>query len=276
MDIIASLSIIIFIVFLRSSFENVSSTLVMYIVLSIIPVLLDRTFHETLFICLIILLYFIIASYKNVHRHGKIYTILCAFVFVISNISFETKWIHYAAFVLLAYFCGSLIEYSFHKYVMHGNVNCPWLSKSNLFKHIYNEYCDMHVYHHINTDDDMNVENIKDEREIIFSKMAMFLMIKVAFVVVVIQYFTCRFKIHFCVQMVVIFIYMILYAISWNFVHQGIHRVEMGKFPRGMKINKSSFLYRNHAQHHIVKGKRKGNYNVILLGADALFDSNRL
>jgi len=33
-------------------------------------------------------------------------------------------------------------------------------------------------------------------------------------------------------------------------------------------------LFTNHANHHIQKGEKKGNFNVIIMGADEWFNSN--
>ena len=33
-------------------------------------------------------------------------------------------------------------------------------------------------------------------------------------------------------------------------------------------------LYDNHKKHHLQKGSKKGNYNVIILGADEWFNTN--
>ena len=37
----------------------------------------------------------------------------------------------------------------------------------------------------------------------------------------------------------------------------------------------SYLLYNNHKMHHIQKGKKKGNFNIIFLGADEWFNDNR-
>ena len=69
----------------------------------------------------------------------------------------------------------------------------------------------------------------------------------------------------------------------WNKIHPKFHDYEVQKLsikygPHDNGLFDTSFfqklLYRNHEAHHIQKGEKKGNYNIILLGADEWMNRN--
>jgi hypothetical protein len=68
----------------------------------------------------------------------------------------------------------------------------------------------------------------------------------------------------------------------WNSIHPGMHgmRVDMplSEGPSGadIRLHRANPYYLNHKAHHHVKGADKGNFNVVFLGADELFATNRM
>ena len=72
----------------------------------------------------------------------------------------------------------------------------------------------------------------------------------------------------------------IAYTIAWNTLHPMFHAAEGDPMP-GLGLPgidalrrfnfATRWLFRNHTLHHLIKGDRKGNYNIIIPGADHLF-----
>ena len=73
-----------------------------------------------------------------------------------------------------------------------------------------------------------------------------------------------------------------IYEYLWNKVHTHMHNYETEfsiiRGPYDENLFNLGFmkdiLYDNHKNHHLQKGQKKGNYNVILLGADEWFGFN--
>lgn len=73
-----------------------------------------------------------------------------------------------------------------------------------------------------------------------------------------------------------------LYDYLWNKIHARMHNYNInysilkGPYDEDMfDLDPSKKqLYMNHVYHHLQKGEKKGNYNIILLGADEWFGYN--
>lgn len=81
---------------------------------------------------------------------------------------------------------------------------------------------------------------------------------------------------------VVIFM-VILFGVIWNNIHPASHnvtlKIDLLEGPPSSilpTIDNNGLLYNNHKLHHIIKGKNKGNFNVVFLGADELLNTNNL
>jgi sterol desaturase/sphingolipid hydroxylase (fatty acid hydroxylase superfamily) len=67
------------------------------------------------------------------------------------------------------------------------------------------------------------------------------------------------------------------FSTVWNSVHTRMHgkQVDVPFIP---KVNVPDTMYdvylKNHELHHQIKGDEKGNFNVVFLGADELFQTN--
>jgi hypothetical protein len=63
---------------------------------------------------------------------------------------------------------------------------------------------------------------------------------------------------------------LLLYRLIWNYIHPKMHQLSKEKIEDMNFIEK--FLFKNHAYHHLQKGDKKGNYNIVVVGADHLFN----
>jgi len=71
----------------------------------------------------------------------------------------------------------------------------------------------------------------------------------------------------------------IAYTLAWNTLHPLFHAAEGDPMPgpglhgiKSMRFDSflTRWLFRNHTLHHLIKGDRKGNYNIVVPGADHL------
>ncbi|MBP01738.1 MAG: hypothetical protein CMM25_02855, partial [Rhodospirillaceae bacterium] len=65
----------------------------------------------------------------------------------------------------------------------------------------------------------------------------------------------------------------LFYKFMWDWLHYAFHQInELDRW----KTNPVFYWYfRNHSYHHLVKGKQKGNYNIILPGGDHILGTYR-
>jgi hypothetical protein len=83
-------------------------------------------------------------------------------------------------------------------------------------------------------------------------------------------------------QFVLVVVSVLAFSHVWNGIHPGMHEYDGGRpnilsKPFGVgKVAKENILHLNHEKHHLVKGERKGNYNVVMLGMDEILGTNRM
>jgi hypothetical protein len=73
----------------------------------------------------------------------------------------------------------------------------------------------------------------------------------------------------------------IIWCYLWNKLHPLMHKysgqysLNEGPYENSLNFNLvNKLFYRNHEYHHLQKGNKKGNYNVIVMGADEWFGTN--
>ena len=166
-------------------------------------------------------------------------------------------------------------EWLIHKYVMHNK-------DGSFFRWLWG---DAHNIHHRQVNDDMTLTNHNEENQELLEpgeehpglyfgvRETLLLAISILMVLKLIMYvvkFDCK----------VIYIAFISFSIAffykfmWDFLHYSFHDLR-----DDLEINKLNpyfyWWFRNHAYHHLVKGEAKGNYNIIVPGADFLFGTYR-
>ena len=188
-------------------------------------------------------------------------------------------------FVLIFYVISSFLEYYVHKYIMHCNVNGKLnqlLKSSILTRGAFSDLCDHHLKHHKEVKPDMKLSC--DELE---GAEGLFMTWSVVFYLVIIlciflfpiNYYIFKFKMVNVFMLIVIA--SLFWCYLWNKTHPQMHEsvekiyIDEGPIEHQANLQKvTNVLLDNHKNHHLQKGEKKGNYNIILLGADEWLNQN--
>jgi len=65
----------------------------------------------------------------------------------------------------------------------------------------------------------------------------------------------------------------LIYNFLWDWLHYSFHKINDLDTWKGNPI--FYWYFRNHSYHHLVKGEKKGNYNIILPGGDFILGTYR-
>ena len=187
----------------------------------------------------------------------------------------SSRAVRYALFAGLLWLSGTCAEYALHKYVMHCTQNAPWLKRSRTLR----ETCESHHDHHLSVKPDNTLSHVHHAGELVFDWSVTLKVLCVVAPVMVAWDAALGLGVGARAAFVATAVAMLGFSAVWNSVHPDMHGYE-GPFPRmpprvpGLRAR--GVLARNHELHHQVKGPRKGNYNVVFLGADELFGANRM
>lgn len=187
-------------------------------------------------------------------------------------------------FVMISYVFVSTAELIAHKYIMHCK-NSSFLN--NIIQSIplvnehYNATCSSHIQHHLEVEPDMHLNGIKDKRSL-FMGWNIFIILSIIFLICVLLSRTIsNYKVDFKYLLLLSAIVTLIWEYIWNKTHATMHKYEGGysiKDGPYENVIDATFLKNalltNHAMHHLQKGDKKGNYNVIFLGADEWFGLN--
>ena len=170
------------------------------------------------------------------------------------------KIFNFVLVVLTVYIITSISEWMVHKYIMHNN----YLNENNYSNHIR---------HHKNISHDQTLikKNYHDEDlyfSITYTVMTTLLLFPIYYIIIN-KVFKYKKSLTF-ILMLSLFI-AIIYTLSWNYLHPLFHM--MHKVPYDKWTNLEKIYFHNHAYHHLVKGNNKGNYCIVFLGADHLFNT---
>jgi hypothetical protein len=189
-------------------------------------------------------------------------------------------------FILIFYIIGSLLEHYVHKYVMHCDLNGhlnKLLKKSFLTKATFSDLCEHHIKHHKEVKPNMKLSGDElDGSNGLFMTwdVSLNLIIIISIVLFPInKFFNFNFKKLNILALIIIA--SILWCYLWNKTHPQMHdsleRINIVDGPVENIYNLrnvTNFLLDNHKNHHLQKGEKKGNFNVILLGADEWLNQN--
>lgn len=184
-----------------------------------------------------------------------------------------------ANFVVLVYMFSSILEWVVHRYVMHCTTNkfvnsivdkIPYLEKT----------CRYHIEHHVNVNVDMSVNDKKDDP----TNDAKFRMGWNIFIPLFLGFlffsFIARYISGYSITTIPLILISLVTAFAWEYIwnkthvamHEFEHEYSVIKGPHDNGLLNTDYvkkaLYTNHEAHHLQKGDRKGNYNVIFFGAD--------
>lgn len=186
-------------------------------------------------------------------------------------------------FLGLTYIFFSLAEWVIHKYVMHCNKKSLfWSIISKLDPvNVVDEICDHHIEHHLEVNPNMTLSEVKHKTSLFMSWRVCLQVAIITFAGMVITKAISGIKYSYLTLAIASCGFSLVWAYLWNKVHplmhdfQGKYGIAEGPYENKLDFNLvNQLFYRNHQFHHIQKGIKKGNYNVIVFGADEWLGTN--
>ena len=193
--------------------------------------------------------------------------------------------LHKINFILISYIFISCLEHLNHKYVMHckeDNIITKIAENIPFIKNEFKQSCRSHTQHHLDTEPDMTL-NQNTFYESMFMGWGVFLQIFTQFFIgfTLSNYITSA-KVKIYILLIASIISVFIWSYIWNKVHTEMHKYEHnysiaeGPYDNGIfdLTWLTKLLYHNHVNHHLQKGEKKGNFNVIVLVADYWFNNH--
>jgi len=203
-----------------------------------------------------------------------------AFTFLASNFLGAHKnslAIDYALYAVTIYLVGSTVEWVLHRYVMHCYQYSPWILNLS-DSHVFKRKCLEHKNHHLSVNSDMSLNDSSHNNELVFAFRSTIDIVVVFFIfsLIIVRLLGIRgVPVYASAGLSVAFAFT--FSMIWNSVHTKMHNKHVD-VPLVPKINVPESMYqvylKNHNLHHQIKGDDKGNFNVVFLGADELFETN--
>lgn len=213
--------------------------------------------------------------------------IVAAYGFAVMAAPFSNAlWMHGILFLMILYLAASVIEWVLHRGIMHCYMFWPGLDKMDASKSWFwkqlQKSCHLHKDHHLSVKNDMSLKEVKDDHELIFDWPTTLGIALLGYPLILLITHLLDIRVVWWVQLIAIIIMAIVFSLIWNSIHATMHgeqvHVPLQEGPPNMDVNMpdDAVYVRNHVLHHQIKGEQKGNYNVVFLGADELFQTNRL
>ncbi len=251
-----------------------------------------KMFYLSMMVSLITLLGYTIYNYSlnteytenRLLNNSLLIVYLIVLMLSIPNIkNINKNYINYINFTLIAYVFISSFEYFAHRIIMHcDEKNKIYRGISYLIPYL-KQTCKSHKEHHLEVKPDMKIHEVKDEDTLIFRWKLFAMLFPVIFISLLLANKISNSNIHLLTIIIFSFIFLFIIFYMWNKVHPRFHdydvkqlNIKVGPHDNGY-FDTSYFeklLFKNHEAHHIQKGEKKGNYNIIVLGADEWFGRN--
>jgi hypothetical protein len=165
--------------------------------------------------------------------------------------------------IIPLYILASMIEHSYHRFIMHTKPNC-------ITKYIYGS---AHQIHHDDVNHNMTLRPNYDKGGLFFEWDAIIFFILIYYIVIfVIGKKVCNVQISNINLIIVSIFVSVLYRFGWNYYHKRIHFID--EYSKCLKNPYFNWVFKNHSYHHLQKGKRKGNFNILLPGFDYMVGTN--
>jgi hypothetical protein len=240
--------------------------------------LISKNYNASLFVSLIALLSVTTFNY-NCLQLNLIIILLLLFKLNDNN----TKLIN---FILISYVFYSITELLVHKHVMHCNKDSI-ISKTleqlqiPIVTNHYFDTCEHHIDHHISVKSDMTLSHV-NHKQSLFMGWNVFIHI---FILTSITLILSKYVSNYDISYKYIFIISLVLTYIWSYLWNKIH-IKMHDYDTEYSIREGPYdstletgfikdlLLNNHTKHHLQKGVKKGNFNVIILGADEWFGYN--
>ncbi len=241
-------------------------------------VLCNKNYNLSLFSSLSTCLLITMAKYSYV------YLIIPLALFVISMmIRFNLKKnVNLINFILLIYVFISILEFVIHKFVMHCNKDSILSKIMEYIPFVNDNYfstCENHIQHHLEVEPDMTLNEIKSKNSLFMGWNIYIILFLAFFLCGLLSRYISNYDISYKYLAIVFGIITFMWEYVWNKVHIRMHKREIDYSIKEGPYDENLFnfdvikdiLLQNHQNHHLQKGDKKGNYNVIILGADEWF-----
>ena len=175
----------------------------------------------------------------------------------------------------------SALEWGIHKHIMHGDPEV--LKTIPLMGGWLGQTAQTHNDHHLDVDNDMRIPDHVDIEGLYFSWGSTVPMFAAATAIMLVV--NRLLKGPGTVRTIQTGAFLaVIFSLVWNSVHTRMHEYELRVtlvdgvpsiegFPTGMGWL-YDWMWRNHALHHMQKGSKKGNYNIIVPGFDFLMGTH--
>lgn len=211
-------------------------------------------------------------------RNTTVFVFGLVTVFVASNFLEPYKnslFVDYTLYGAMLYCTASTLEWFSHRYVMHCYQNTPWIL--NLPDGFIKEQCLTHKRHHLSVKEDMSLRDTSNDG-LLFNIKAISVLSVITFVLLGgFSYYVGIKGVNVYTHAAVCVLAAFAESVIWNSIHTKMHdrEVSVSFVP---KIDTPESVYKvylkNHDLHHQIKGTDKGNFNVVVLGADEIFQTN--
>ena len=163
--------------------------------------------------------------------------------------------------VIIFYLELTIGEVLIHKYVMHNNPN-------SIMRKIYGDY---HIRHHMDVKSDMTLSDNYFEEGLFFGWKYTLLLSILIFSIwyPTLHLFFTKINRNYIFGLSILM--GITYKLLWDYLHYSFHQLSELESKRSNPI--FNWLFINHTIHHLQKGERKGNYNIIFPGGDFILGS---
>ena len=163
--------------------------------------------------------------------------------------------------VIVLYLLLTLGEVVVHKYIMH--------NKDNSF--IRRVYGNSHNVHHLDVLDDMKLKDNYEEEGLYFDTKYTIILSLVIFIIYYPVILLFQYKINILYILGLSLGIGLFYKFSWDYLHYSFHQINTIEDKKKNKL--FNWLFKNHSYHHLVKGNKKGNFNIIFPGGDHILNS---
>ena len=264
-----------------------SAYVYMFIIAYTIAFFITRHLKTSLMLTLLIVLGIVIYRYNTSKvtlnnytgvENTSIFALGIVSLFIASHLLKKQKdnqFIDISLYAMLLYIVLSINEWIIHKYVMHCYQNSSWLL---LLPNNYAKMsCLSHKNHHLSVEKDMSLNDTKNDTELVFNLYHALALGVLIFMLMTLIIYKLNLRINVYVNLLCCIVAGFMFMIIWNSIHTKMHKHEVD-LPLSPRIDiayvPNNVYFKNHELHHQIKGDDKGNYNVVFLGADELFDTN--
>ena len=178
-------------------------------------------------------------------------------------------YLFYILFIIILYFYASIIEWYWHKHILHSKkpFNNKYLEKQRT----------IHTNHHKYTQHDMSINNENDKA--LFFDIYNYIIFNIIGIIILIPYIFIIYMFNdiSCYNIFILFIIILIFNLIYIYLFNNMHRMTHNDKDKNNWLHNTSY-YKwfdfNHTMHHLRRGDdRKSNFNFNFPFADYLFNT---